>query len=129
MKTINKSKQLDMNVKEYILKNIESEGYDVPSCDVADEKGKLSFLYTTFRAEYGWAIARYGEQRAFSEWLMGLPSAINIAFTNHDILQLAKDWGYYGETLTEAQENKILGNWWNLISVKAFQLFRKYKVC
>ena len=59
-------------------------------------------------------------------WIMGLPTCLNIDFENYKILELAKLWGSIPENATEKQEDKILANWWNFIAVKFFQLVRKY---
>lgn len=122
-----KNMDLDKVVKQYILDAISSEGYDV-DVEMSIEKDKLAFLYNTFKSEYGWAIQRYGEYKAFQEWIMGLPSSFDIAFTNYDILQLAYKWGSIKETDTESRKDKILANWFNFITVKTFQLFKKYKI-
>lgn len=139
MNTITKRVALDKAVKAHILESIDFSGYDVPleliqkaSCVNIPfneyEEGKLSLLYTTFKSEYGWAVLRMGEQQAFKEWLQGLPTCIGIHWTNHDILKFALSTGYYGEKMTEKQEDAVLANWFNLVSVKTFQLFRKYKI-
>lgn len=127
MKTLSPRMKLDTAAKEYIINSISPDGYVAP-ITVNTTEGKLKFLYNTFKNEYGWAIARYGEVGAMREWLQGLPSSINIAFTNHDILELAETWGYYDLPMTNAQKATVLRNWFNMIAVKTFQLFRKYKV-
>ena len=120
-----KTQQLNSHVFPYILSCIDADGYDVqPETDAE----KLQFLSDTFHAEYGWMIDRVGPVAAFSEWLKGLPSSVNIEFTNWDILRLAREWGSLPENATERQEQKILDNYWNLIANKTFQLFRKYEV-
>lgn len=58
---------------------------------------------------------------------MGLPSCFNIEFMNFEILNLYKSW-YNIDVLTEKQEQKILDNYWNFITVKTFQLFKKFKI-
>jgi hypothetical protein len=117
---------LDLAIKAHILESIDNSGYDGGILE--DDKAKLTFLYNTFISEYGWAIKHHGEVGAFKEWLQGLPSAMTVHFTNHDILQFALSTGYYGESMTERQENQVLDNWFNLVAVKTFQLFRKHKV-
>lgn len=124
--TPTKRTMLDKAVKNYILESIDNSSYD--GGILADDKAKLTFLYNTFMSEYGWAIKRYGKQGAMREWLQGLPSSINIHFTNHDILKFALSTGYYGAKMTERQEEQVINGWFNLVAVKTFQLFRKYKV-
>ena len=108
-----------------IIDSIDSEGYDE---NPITDKEKLQFLKDTFRAEYGWAIERMGEQKAFSEWISGLPSSFSIPFMNRDILELAKVMGSLPEDATEKQEDRVLENYWNFMTVKTFQSFRKYKI-
>ena len=123
------TKKLNGVSKQYILDNITSDGYiEEGQKEPSTDKEKLQFLMDTFKSEYGWAIERYGIYKAFTEWLMGLPSVFSIDFMNYDILQLAKKWGSIPENATERQENKILANWWNFITVKTFQLFNKHHI-
>lgn len=103
--TPTKRTMLDRAIKAHILESINDDGYANILIDGASDESKLRFLYQTFISEYRWAISRYGEQGAFKEWAQGLPSSFNIYFTNHDILQFALNTGYYGEKMTERQEN------------------------
>lgn len=126
-KTLTKRMALDRNVKEYIVQAIDSEGYEANGQIVSDED-KLAFLKDTFIKEYGWAVERYGEYRAFKEWLQGLPSCFNVDFENYKIIQIAVKWGSIPADYTEKQADRILENWFSFITVKTFQLFRKYKI-
>ena len=110
---------------DYIIDAIDPDGYDV---NPKGNKAKLQFLRDTFRDEYGWAIQRMGEQRAMAEWLSGLPSAISLPFYNNDIIELAKKSGSLPMNATDAQEGRVLDNYWNFMANKIMQLFRKYKV-
>lgn len=127
-KKITRKDYLDNEVKEYIINAIDGEGYDLPNDALITTEGKLRFLYNTFIKEYGFSIERYGEQRAFREWLQGLPSCINIAFTNYDILELAYKWGNIPNTATENKKYALISNYFNFITVKTFQLFKKFKI-
>lgn len=126
-----KNMQLDKVVKQYIMDAICTDGYDYPVA-APSEKMLLQFLYDTFRSEYGWNIARVGEHKAFTEWMQGLPSSFNIDFENYKILELAYKWGSISPDLKgrakERREDLILANWFNFITVKTFQLFKKYKI-
>jgi len=119
------TKEVNANVFPYIVDSISSDGYGV---NPTTEKEKLQFLFDTFKSEYGWAISRYGIYRAFAEWCQGLPSSFNIDYENSEILKLAKKWGSLSSNPTERQEDKILDNWFNFISNKTFQLFRKHNI-
>ena len=119
------TKELNQKTYSYILDCIDSEGYDV---SVKTDKEKLQFLYDTFVSEQGYNIKYYNsEPKAFQNWIMGLPSCFTIKFTNFDILELYKIW-HDVNVLTEKQEQKILDNYWDFITVKTFQLFKKFKI-
>ena len=114
-----------IKAQKYILDHISSVEYGITT---RGAKQKLQFLYNTFKQEYGFNIARYGEVGAFREWLMGLPSAINIVFTNYDIIQLAIRWGTLEKDATEKRKDFFIQNYFNVLANNAFQLFKKYKI-
>lgn len=125
-----KTQNLDVTfVNPYILGCIDSEGYEI-TCN--SDKEKLQFLYNTFISEYWHDYNKkyYNGNiiKAFASWLQGLPSSFNIDFENYCILQIAKKWGSIPDNATERQEDKIIENWFNFISVKTFKLFKKYKI-
>ena len=78
-----------------------------------------------FSQEYGWNISRVGLYPAFTEWLQGLPTACTVPFENYKILQLAKQTGHLSDEPTDAQEQKILDNYWQFITAKFFYLLNR----
>lgn len=120
------TKQLNTLAFNYILNAIDSEGYEVTT---NTDQEKIQFVLTTFISEQSYNIDYYGNiQTAFTNWLMGLPSCVNIDFENYQIIELAKNWGSIPQNATEAQEDKIINNWFNFITNKFFQLAKKNKV-
>lgn len=109
----------------YILEAIDGSGYDT---ELTTDKEKLKFLHDTFNAEYGWEVKRIGQHKALSGWLQGLPSSVNIAFYNCDILELAKKWGSLPADASEKQEDKILGNYWNFMAMRIISLWHKHGI-
>jgi len=124
-KPLTEKQKINRFYEKYVIDCIDSEGYDVTT-NTPEEK--LKFLRKTFRSEYGHMIDRVGEQRAFKEWIMGLPSSFNLEFNNYDILKLAKKSGSLPENATDKQEDRVLENYFNFMTAKTFQAFRKYKV-
>ena len=116
---MSKSSELDKAAKLYILDSIDCEG---------TTQEKIDFVRECFNSEYGWRVDQVGEVRALIDWLQGLPSAVNIAFYNDDIVSLAKAWGSIPEDATEKQEDKILENYWNFIANKLSQLMHGYRI-
>ena len=118
---MSRSTEIDKKTKAYLIERIDLDGYEI-AADSKEEK--LAALESIFRAEYGWSIPRRGEIGAITEWLQGLPSAINIEFMNHEILELAKRLGSLPMDPTTAQEDKILENYFNFMANKLHQLFK-----
>lgn len=109
------AKESAKKARQHIIESITWDGYEVETEPKTDEE-KLIFLHKTFLAEYGWAVDRFGLSIAIKEWLQGLPTVCTIAFYNHEILELGKEWGSLPENATEKQEDKILDNYWNYMS-------------
>jgi hypothetical protein len=122
------NKQVKARIEAYILNAIDGSGYDrQPETD----QQKLIFLATTFKTEYCYKanFQRYKTvQAVLREWIMGLPSCFNIAFYNGDILETAKTFGNLPETMTEAQEDKIISQWFDFLAVKTLQLMNKHGI-
>lgn len=116
--------QIKKHAFKYILDSIDGDGYGV---QLTTDKEKIDFVYNTFVNEYAHQISYYGgnKQRAFREYLAGLPSCINIEFRNYYILEMAKQWGSIPENATERQEDKIISNWFAFIATNFFQLKNK----
>lgn len=115
---------------EHILEAIGNESYHPTECayytPCETEEDKAKFLYGRFMSEYGWRVKQAGEQKALIDWLQGL--ALNIAFYNHDILRLAKEWGSLPDNATERDEDKILDNYWSYMAMQIIKLWNKHKV-
>ena len=84
---------------------------------------KLLHLWDRFNAEADGYIKRVGTIKAFSEWLSGLPIAID--YLNIDILNLAELWCQ--ETKTERQQDNILNDWWDFMAGRYIELIRRIK--
>lgn len=124
MKTVEKN----LILFDYIMNAINTDGYDV---EAETPQAKLQFLWDCFDSEYNYEAnkRRYPNlQERISEWLMGLPSCIDIAFYNWDILSLAKEWQMIPSDATEKVEDKLLENWWSLIARKILILLRRHSI-
>lgn len=117
--------ELDQKVKRYILDHVDSSGYDVVT---ESDAQRIRFLKDCFESEYGWRVKQAGRQQALADWFAGLPSACTVAFSNHEILELARSWGRLDDNATVAQEQKILDTWFQLIAAKTGQLFDGFRV-
>lgn len=125
---MSKSTEIDQSVKRYILSIIDSEGYEDTKyfTQCKSNPQKIDFLRERFNAEYGYRVDQIGRQPACREWLQGL--AINIAYTNHDIVELAIEWGSLPKNPPESQIYRTIDNYFNFMAAKIVQLFNGYHV-
>lgn len=113
-------------MEDYILGSISWENYtNEPKPFVED---KLSFLRQTFMNEYGWNVKQVGQYEALVSWLSGLPSAINIAFYNCDIIKLGNQWGLLKENATDSQEHQFCTKWFRLLAMRILHLWNTHKI-
>ena len=101
----------------YLLDSINTEiGENVT------DKEKINFVFDTFNNEYNDAYnkRRYpNECERLANYLRGLPSCIHIAFSDYDIIQIGKSWGY---CKTPKQEANFVNNWWSVMAFRLIQM-------
>ena len=98
------SKEVKEAVRNYLLDVAESE-----------ELATIKDLKCKFLNEYGWAVARLGQNNACVEWLRGL--GINVDYTYYDIIQLMAEW--LDESTEEAErwiEERGDSLYWQLLA-------------
>jgi len=54
--------------------------------------------------------------------------AIDIAYTNYDIVELAKKWGSLSDNPTNAECEWITSNYFDFMAAKTIQLFNGYRL-
>ena len=89
------------------------------------ESERFFMAFQAFKAEHGWNISRVGLYPAFAGWLQGLPTACTVPFENYKILLLAQETGHLPVDPTDAQEQKMLDNYWPFITAKFFYLLNR----
>lgn len=97
-------------IRAYILDNaadLDDFGYDanIPRPSSPDNlKETCRAILAIFRLEYGWAVNRMGEYRAFMEWMRGLPSALHTLplLTYSEARQIVAGW--LQQTAAEAEK-------------------------
>lgn len=109
---------------QHILNAIDSDGYDNTPCET--EQDKALFSYKRFNSEFSWRVKQIGEFKAVIDWLQGL--ALDIAYMNSDILDLAKEWGSLPFNATEAQEDRIIDGYFPFMAMRLIGLWNKHKV-
>lgn len=117
------------NVREH--KNVGVQFAYVLDCIYNDEKDNMSdkeainYFFECFNKEYN---NNYNKrlypnlQERIKEYIKGLPNCFSIAFTNYDIEQVGKTWGY---CKTEKQRCDFQNKWFNVIAFRLIQLKEK----
>lgn len=104
----------EQNMKwySYILDSIHSDDVDV---SVMSDKMKIEFAFKMFHEEMvknnNRVISILG---LLTDWLQGLCSTVNIAFTDYDIMQIGKMWKIHDPYFVE--------NWFKNIAKKMIEL-------
>lgn len=96
----------------YILDSISSDDVDV---SVMNDKMKIEFAFEMFHEE----MVKNNNRRMsilvlLTDWLQGLCSTVNIAFTDYDIMQIGKMWKIHDPYFVE--------NWFKNIAKKMLEL-------
>ena len=96
----------------YILDSISSDDVDV---SVMSDKMKIEFAFKMFHEE----MVKNNNRRMsilglLTDWLQGLCSTVNIAFTDYDIMQIGKMWKIHDPYFVE--------NWFKNIAKKMLEL-------
>ena len=96
----------------YILDSIHSDDVDV---SVLSDKMKIEFSFKMFHEE----MVKNNNRRMsilglLTDWLQGLCSTVNIAFTDYDIMQIGKMWKIHDPYFVE--------NWFKNIAKKMLEL-------
>jgi len=113
MRTTTKNK-----FKEFIIESIDFEG---------SSKEKINYFFECYNSEFNheYNVKAYpNHQERLKNYLLGIPSCINIPFYNWDILNLYKEQNNVNE-LTGKKENGILKNYWNKVAFTLIQAQNK----
>lgn len=127
---INQDKEFtNLMAKAYILKNIDTEGYNMEPTP--------KNVIKIFKSEFNWQIKNKGIRNAFIEWCEGVPSALNLKYYYNevnDILENEFNALLYDKVLTTDKEgtkkeykqneddNKQFKHYLNLIMINLFDM-------
>lgn len=117
------------NVREN--KNVGVQFAYILDCIYNDEKDNMSdkeainYFFESFNKEYN---NNYNKrlypnlQERISQYIQGLPTCISIAFTDYDIINIGKSWGY---CTTPAKTANFVNNWFAVFAFRLIQLKEK----
>lgn len=98
-----------LNLKRYVEDKIDFEGYD--EYQNTPKSQRLENAVEVFKSEKGWDIKNQGLKGAFIDWLMGLPSIIDIPYYYYEIENLMYALGY--DEVKEMEDQDISKLYYN----------------
>lgn len=107
----------------YILDSISSDEVDVESMS---DKERIEFALDTFYVEmFENDRRRMSVLDLLTEWISGLCSTVNVAYTDYDIAQIGTEWGY---CRTDARVSLFVRSWFERIAGGILRLAKIYGV-
>ena len=107
----------------YILDSISSDDADVESMS---DKERIEFALDTFYTEkFKDDRRRMSALDLLTEWIAGLCSTVNVAFTNYDIAKVGTEWGY---CRTDSRTSQFVRTWFERIANGILRLAKIYGV-
>lgn len=107
----------------YILDSISSDEVDVESMS---DKERIEFALDMFYTEnFKDDRRRMSALDLLTEWIGGLCSTVNVAFTNYDIAKVGTEWGY---CRTDARTSQFVRTWFERIANGILRLTKIYGV-
>lgn len=112
IRTAAEMNEQNMKWYSYILNSIQSDDVDV---SVMSDKMKIEFAFEMFNKE----MVKNNNSRLsiislLTDWLQGLCSTVNIAFTDYDIMQIGKMW--------KSHDPYFVENWFSNTARKMIEL-------
>lgn len=96
-------------IEKYVLECIDGSGHGVETTPLN--------IYEIFKSENTYNLEKLSEEKAFNEWIYGLPNSFNMDFETYRILELGKEFGI---KLKEDDPNM-----YSKFSAAIFQTFKK----
>lgn len=109
----------------YILDSVYSDIVDV---DSLSDKEKVELVFETFNLEYNYEYNRRcipNLQDRIAEYLKGLPTVLVVAFSDYNIVEIGKSWGY---CKSDKQAAKFAYEWFGFIAYRLIKLARYYNI-
>lgn len=115
--------KVDGKMYAYILDSISSDDADVESMS---DKERIEFALDTFYTEkFKDDRRRMYAPELLTEWISGLCSTVNVAFTNYDIANVGTECGY---CRTDARTSQFVRTWFERIANGILRLAKIYGV-
>lgn len=129
-------KQVQLAVKKHIIDGMDLAAYDIaPKFDnvnyegdiIADAQTVIACCESEFIHKGNRHLYNVTPANVVSEWLAGLPSVLNIAFANYDIIQIGLSCGaikseYPTAAGRDTAENNFIDSWFNRAAIQLLKI-------
>lgn len=126
-------KQVQLAVKKHIIDGMDLAAYDIaPKFDNVNYEGDIIADAQTVIACFESEFLHNGNRdiatsKVLAEWLQGLPSIINIAYTNYDIIHLGTGCGlikseYSTGTGRDSAYSSFCDSWFERVAIQLLKI-------
>lgn len=106
-------------VYAYILDAIELDDYGYNTETMTDRE-KVEAVYNVFVDEYYNHLRGWRRVDAFEQFLRGLPSSLSVIYSDYDIQQQGRAWGY---CQTPRAAARFVNSWWSVLAQRFLEMY------
>jgi hypothetical protein len=95
---------------------------------IRNDKEAVELFAKYFNEEFNYSYnkKRYPIlQNRIAQYLRGLPSVCSVAYSDYDIKQIGKSWGF---CQSEKEADEFVENWWSILAFRILQLVYKLDI-
>jgi hypothetical protein len=96
--------------------------------EIGSDKEAVELFAKYFNEEFNYSYnkKRYPIlQNRIAQYLRGLPSVCSVAYSDYDIKQIGKSWGF---CQSEKEADEFVENWWSILAFRILQLVYKLDI-
>lgn len=96
--------------------------------EIGSDKEAIELFKKYFNEEFNYSYnkKRYPIlQNRIEQYLKGLPSVCSVAYSDYDIKQIGKSWGF---CQSEKKADKFVEDWWSVLAFRIIQLADKFDI-
>lgn len=118
------------NFDLWLLDNLDFSGLGYES-EPKDKKEALLMLGAEFErvAWFDWNIKKFKGSKvlAFADFLMGLPSYVNIPYMNNEIGTILFEFGFIKLSMREKTQERLVSDYWKLCASRYLMMIERAK--
>lgn len=96
--------------------------------EIMSDKEALELFLKYFNEEFNYSYnkKRYPIlQNRIEQYLRGLPSVCSVTYSDYNIKQIGKSWGF---CQSEKKADQFVENWWSILAYRILQIANKFDI-